>query len=183
MIVVKSYKIELLKQVGKGGEVKLKVEYRLTQLLKPLPEKITQRENQYVVYHGNAHYAAPYAVEQEKTIVKLGSGKTLSVTQVSPTTQENERVVYGPYKNQPAFNKKHIKIHYENNAPFVVATVVERTIEISHWGNIAVEEYIELVHKGAELKGPFSRIDHQLDRRGRRQPALLHFTVSCSSFM
>ncbi|CAJ0600819.1 unnamed protein product [Cylicocyclus nassatus] len=172
-----SYKIELLKQVGKGAELKLKVEYRLIELLQPLPAKITQKENQYVVYNGNAHYAAAYPVEQEKTTVKLGPGKTLSVSQVSPTAQENERVVYGPYKDQPAFNKKPIKIHYENNAPFVVATVVERTIEVSHWGNIAVEEYIELVHKGAELKGPFSRIDHQLDRRGRRQPALLHFTT------
>ncbi|RCN32506.1 ribophorin I [Ancylostoma caninum] len=172
-----TYKIELLKRVPKDGEVKLKVDYRLIELLKPLPEKITQKENQFVLYHGNAHYAAPYPVAQEKTTVKLGSGKTVTVTQVAPTNQENERVVYGPYKDQPAFNKKPIKIHYENNAPFVVATVVERTIEVSHWGNIAVEEYIELVHKGAELKGPFSRIDHQMDRRGRRQPALLQFTT------
>ncbi|EPB80392.1 ribophorin I [Ancylostoma ceylanicum] len=149
---VQTYKIELLKRVPKDGEVKLKVDYRLIQMLKPLPEKIAQNENQFVLYHGNAHYAAPYPVAQEKTTVKLGSGKTVSVTQVAPTNQENERVVYGPYKDQPAFNKKPIKIHYENNAPFVVATVVERTIEISHWGNIAVEEYIELVHKGAELK-------------------------------
>ncbi|KIH69235.1 ribophorin I [Ancylostoma duodenale] len=174
---VQTYKVELLKRVPKDGEVKLKVDYRLIELLKPLPEKITQKENQFVLYHGNAHYAAPYPVAQEKTTVKLGSGKTVTVTQVAPTTQENERVVYGPYKDQPPFNKKPIKIHYENNAPFVVATVVERTIEVSHWGNIAVEEYIELVHKGAELKGPFSRIDHQMDRRGRRQPALLQFTT------
>ncbi|KHJ83139.1 ribophorin I [Oesophagostomum dentatum] len=117
----------------------------------------------------------------------FGSGKTISATQVAPTNQENERIVYGPYKDQPPFNTKNIKIHYENNSPFVVASVIERTIEISHWGNIAVEEYIELVHKGAELKeyfklfirlqGPFSRIDFQLDRRGRRQPALLQFTT------
>ncbi|VDO76525.1 unnamed protein product [Haemonchus placei] len=171
------YKVELLNRVAKGGEVKLKVEQRFTGLLFPLPEKITQKENQFVVYNGNAYYAAAYPVAQEKTTVKIGNGKTLSVTQVTPTSQENERVIYGPYKNQPAFNSKPIKIHYENNSPFVVATVVERSIEVSHWGNIAVEEYIELVHKGAELKGPFSRLDHQMDRRGRRQPALLHFTT------
>uniref|UniRef100_A0A7I4YJB4 Dolichyl-diphosphooligosaccharide--protein glycosyltransferase subunit 1 n=1 Tax=Haemonchus contortus TaxID=6289 RepID=A0A7I4YJB4_HAECO len=173
----KIYKVELLNRVAKGGEVKLKVEQRFTGLLSPLPEKITQKENQFVVYNGNAYYAAAYPVAQEKTTIKIGNGKTLSVTQVAPTSQENERVIYGPYKNQPAFNSKPIKIHYENNSPFVVATVVERSIEVSHWGNIAVEEYIELVHKGAELKGPFSRLDHQMDRRGRRQPALLHFTT------
>ncbi|PIO62950.1 ribophorin I [Teladorsagia circumcincta] len=148
----KIYKVELLNRIAKGGEVKLKVEQRFTEMLSPLPEKITQKENQFVVYNGNAHYAAAYPVAQEKTTVKIGNGKTQSVTQVSPTSQENERVIYGPYKDQPAFNSKPIKIHYENNSPFVVATSIERTIEISHWGNIAVEEFIELVHKGAELK-------------------------------
>lgn len=44
-----------------------------------------------------------------------------------------------------------IKVHSENNSPFVVVTDLERTIEISHWGNIAVEEFIKIVHKGAEL--------------------------------
>ncbi|VDM57883.1 unnamed protein product, partial [Angiostrongylus costaricensis] len=131
----------------------------------------------FVVYHGDAHYASAYPVMNEKTIVKTGSGKTFSVTEVVPTNRENERVIYGPYKDQPAFRSEPIKIHYENNSPFVVATVVERWIEISHWGNIAVEEHIELVHKGAELKGPFSRLDQQLDRRGLRQPALLYFTT------
>lgn len=45
-----------------------------------------------------------------------------------------------------------IIVHCENNAPFVVATEVVRIIEVSHWGNIAVEEAISVVHKGAELK-------------------------------
>lgn len=173
----KVYKAELLHRIAKNGEVMLNIEYRLTGLLIPFPAKITQKENQFVVYHGDAHYASAYPVMSEKTVVRIGSGKTLSFTQVAPTSQESERIIYGPYKEQPAFGSKPIKLHYENNAPFVVATVVERSIEISHWGNIAVEEHIELVHKGAELKGQFSRLDHQLDRRGRRQPALLHFTT------
>lgn len=54
-----------------------------------------------------------------------------------------------------------MKIHYENNSPFLVVTRLERVIEISHWGNIAVEETIDLLHSGALLKGPFSRYDYQ----------------------
>ncbi|XP_006889587.1 PREDICTED: dolichyl-diphosphooligosaccharide--protein glycosyltransferase subunit 1-like [Elephantulus edwardii] len=38
---------------------------------------------------------------------------------------------------------------------------VKRTIEVSHWGNIAVEENVDLKHTGAVLKGPFSRYDYQ----------------------
>ena len=32
---------------------------------------------------------------------------------------------------------------------------------MSHWGNIAVEEKVQMRHSGAELNGPFSRYDYQ----------------------
>ena len=40
-------------------------------------------------------------------------------------------------------------------------TSMTRVIEVSHWGNIAVEENVDLKHTGAVLKGPFSRYDYQ----------------------
>lgn len=54
-----------------------------------------------------------------------------------------------------------MSVHYENNAPFLSITNLERVIEVSHWGNIAVEETIDLKHSGATLKGPFSRYEYQ----------------------
>lgn len=54
-----------------------------------------------------------------------------------------------------------MKIHFENNSPFLTISSIIRTIEVSHWGNIAVEETIDLRHTGAVLKGPFSRYDYQ----------------------
>lgn len=54
-----------------------------------------------------------------------------------------------------------MSIHYENNSPFLTVTRLERVIEVSHWGNIAVEETIDVLHTGASLKGPFSRYDYQ----------------------
>lgn len=42
---------------------------------------------------------------------------------------------------------------------------LERTIEVSHWGNIAVKEEIQMTHTGAKLKGSFSRYDFQKDGR------------------
>ena len=41
-----------------------------------------------------------------------------------------------------------------------------REVEVSHWGNIAVEEIFELQHAGAKLSGGFSRIDYQMMRSG-----------------
>ena len=54
-----------------------------------------------------------------------------------------------------------LRIHSENNSPFLTVTHLERVIEVSHWGNIAVEESIQIRHSGAELNGPFSRYDYQ----------------------
>jgi len=57
-------------------------------------------------------------------------------------------------------------IHYENNSPFLTVTNLERLIEVSHWGNIAVEETVDIFHSGALLKGPFSRYDYQRHQDG-----------------
>ncbi|KAK6040689.1 ribophorin I [Cooperia oncophora] len=100
------------------------------------------------------HYAAAYPVAQEKTTVKIGNGKTLSATQVSPTNQENERIIYGPYKDQPAFNSKpHQKFHLRKQTlPFVGQTNIERrTIEMS-----ALRENI--------ARSMSLRLDHPMDR-------------------
>jgi oligosaccharyltransferase complex subunit alpha (ribophorin I) len=53
---------------------------------------------------------------------------------------------------------------------------LKRWIEISHWGNIAVEDTVEIEHHGAVLTGQFSRLDFQMDRRGAAsQPAVKQF--------
>ena len=50
-----------------------------------------------------------------------------------------------------------------------------RVIEVSHWGNIAIEETINIHHTGAKLNGPFSRFDFM--RRQGSQPAVKSFKV------
>jgi oligosaccharyltransferase complex subunit alpha (ribophorin I) len=59
-----------------------------------------------------------------------------------------------------------LKVHEENNSPFLTVTNLERLVEVSHWGNIAVEEHVDLRHSGAILKGPFSRFDYQRSQDG-----------------
>lgn len=61
--------------------------------------------------------------------------------------------------------KENLYIHYENQSPFLTVNRLERTIQISHWGNIAVEENIQMTHSGAKLKGSFSRYEFQKDGR------------------
>lgn len=61
----------------------------------------------------------------------------------------------------------------------MVVKSLERWIEISHWGNIAVEDKVEIEHRGALLKGEFSRLDFQMDRRSNNQkPVVNQFKVN-----
>lgn len=50
-------------------------------------------------------------------------------------------------------------MHYENNAPFAAAEI-EREIEISHWGNVYVEERYHVV-RGMLCKMYFTRLTHR----------------------
>lgn len=59
-----------------------------------------------------------------------------------------------------------IVIHFENNAPFLSVANLLRHIEVSHWGNIAVEETLDVYHGGAKLKGSFSRFEYQREHSG-----------------
>ena len=47
-----------------------------------------------------------------------------------------------------------------NNNPQVKFTSVEKVIEVSHWGNVAVTESYQIVNTGPTLKGEFSRVTY-----------------------
>jgi oligosaccharyltransferase complex subunit alpha (ribophorin I) len=57
-------------------------------------------------------------------------------------------------------------VHFENNNAFLVVTRLERVLELSMWGNIAIEETIDVRHNGAKLKGAFSRYEFQRENSG-----------------
>lgn len=59
----------------------------------------------------------------------------------------------------------------------MTVTRVERLIEVSHWGNIAIEETIDMVHSGAKLKGSFSRYDFQKDGRSGQSSIKSYKTI------
>lgn len=75
------------------------------------------------------------------------------------------------------FTTTEIAVHFENHNPFLTVTRLERVIEVSHWGNIAVEETIDMVHAGALLKGAFSRYDFQKDGRSGQASVKSYKTI------
>ncbi|XP_016375830.1 dolichyl-diphosphooligosaccharide--protein glycosyltransferase subunit 1-like [Sinocyclocheilus rhinocerous] len=157
----KFFEAQLPSSLAPGAKLRVKVETVFSHVLKPFPTHITQAERQLVVFQGNHYLYSPYPTRSQTTRVRLASKTVESYTKLGNPTKSDETVEYGPFKDVPPFSQDAMKIHYENNTPFITISSVTRTIEVSHWGNIAVEETIDLRHTGAFLKGPFSRYDYQ----------------------
>jgi len=63
-------------------------------------------------------------------------------------------------------------IHYRHNSPLPIFQDVKKTIEVSHWGNILVDEYYEIFNEAAGVKGEFGRVDYQQWDQNRAQYAI-----------
>ena len=69
-------------------------------------------------------------------------------------------------------SKQSIKLHFENNKPFVVFKEVKQTVEVSHWGNIKILTEFKLANEGAQLTGEYNRIDYNPHRPNAGKNAL-----------
>lgn len=162
-----SYEVDLTGHPITASEISkqpIVVSTIFTRLLKPLPKEITQDERQFVKYTGFQCVLSPYVTKTQSTRIKYPKdARLLSFSKGSKMTTGVDKFVYGPFKDIPAnSNGDALAIHYENNSPFVVATDLNRNIDVSSWtGKAHVANNVKLLHIGASLKGPFSRIDYQ----------------------
>lgn len=143
------------------GRAPLVIEYILTNALYPHPEEITQKDKQLMMFYGNAYFYSPYKSLKSSIKYQTGTRRIEDYTNLNPVTLNSGDIIYGPHGSSEPFAYSQINLHYENNTPFIKVTKLTRTIELSHWGNVAVTEVIDLIHHGAKLKGSFSRYDYQ----------------------
>ncbi|KAK9807214.1 hypothetical protein WJX73_009902 [Symbiochloris irregularis] len=135
-----------------------------TKLTHPRPAEIEQGETQRVVYEGHHYLLSPYFIKSQTTKVKLPSSQVDAYTKEKPTQLSGNTLTYGPYGDHKPFSllaqQSRMRVHYETNAPFLEALTLTRDIEVSHWGNVYVEERYKLQHTGARHKGTWSRLDY-----------------------
>lgn len=55
---------------------------------------------------------------------------------------------------------KVLKVHFVHNEPMPLFREALTNIVVSHWGNIAIDEYFLLGNEAAKIKGQFSRADY-----------------------
>ncbi|CAH1098556.1 unnamed protein product [Psylliodes chrysocephalus] len=173
----KFHKVVLRQNLEPGRTATVVLEEIIAKGLAPYPSSISQKEKQLVRYFGNHYIYTPYTVAKQKTDVVLSSRSVENYTKLKPVTQSDNTITYGPYTDIKPYTEDQLVVHFENNAPFLTVTRLERVIEISHWGNVAIEEQIEIKHTGAKLKGPFSRYDYQRDTSSSHHSIKSYTTV------
>merc|ERR550517_1360192 len=160
------WRIELKSALASEATTTISVDVVLGKALEMFPAQITQKEKQLVRFTGNLYAFLPYTVTTQSTTVALASSNVESYTKVKPVSLSDTTLSYGPYNNVAAFTKTEMVVHGENNSPMLVVTRLDRLIELSMWGNIAIEETVDVAHRGAQLKGSFSRYEFQRESSG-----------------
>lgn len=158
--------ITLPQALSPGATIRLKIMTVYSHAIHPYPRQIGQADKQLVQFTASgAYYLSAYPTLTQTLTITLPSGANIeSFSRVKPVAADGSQIVYGPYTDVKPFTSgapRSLVIHYENNSPFMAVTNLDRLIEVSHWGNIAIEETIQILHTGAILKGSFSRYDYQ----------------------
>jgi len=161
------YRVRLPKPLAPSEQQTLTISYAVLSALEPLPTAIAQADKQYLTYSFNAYLPSVYNTLKQKTKLKFPNDDVQSYTPLSSAEgTEAERLgsglTYGPFNELPAGSSSPVTVRYEFTKPVPHATLLERDIEISHWGgNLATEERYWLTNHAAELKSQFSRVEWQ----------------------
>ncbi|KIX05915.1 uncharacterized protein Z518_03889 [Rhinocladiella mackenziei CBS 650.93] len=159
--------IHLAEPLPPKGTLTLSISYHILGALTPLPASIKQDEKQYVTYNFSAYAPTVYPTIKQKTKVKFPSSDvpeyttTKGLTSAADPEKQGSSFTYGPYETAkiPPGTTYPVTVRYEFNKPLLVCSVLERDVEVSHWGgNLATEERYWLRHDGATLSNHFSRL-------------------------
>jgi len=169
---VEFFKIHLPEPLAPKAQQTITISYSiLPSALQPVPATISQTDKQYLQYTFSAYAPSAYLTEKQRTKVKFPNTDVPDYTTLPAELNEEQKAdpqkqgtvfTYGLYNNVPAGAQQLVSVRYEFTKPVTHATLLERDIEVSHWGgNLASEERYWLVNLGAGLKNHFSRVEWQ----------------------
>jgi oligosaccharyltransferase complex subunit alpha (ribophorin I) len=174
------FSVQLASSVAAGDTSDLRVLLVFARTQRPYPESIEQADQQLVMWEDSSLFYSPYATTTQESQIKLASSRIESFTKGGKNIAKRtgEELRYGPFTDTPAFARSAISVHSVNNAPFVTFTSLSKDIEVSHWGNVAVQDNVLLSHTGAKLRGAFTRFDYERSRTGDQAPASFRTLVA-----
>ncbi len=159
---------------GATARARVVISYTHTQV--PFPAAIEQKEEQLVLYADSTHIYTPHLTEKQRTLVSLSSETIESFSPRKSASRSGKQITFGPYTTAaaPYTAGEVLSVHAANNSPFATMRTMDKEVEVSHWGNVAVTEHYILQHTGAALKGEFLRSNYQSPYPSERGRASFH---------
>ncbi|EAW13827.1 dolichyl-diphosphooligosaccharide--protein glycotransferase subunit OST1 [Aspergillus clavatus NRRL 1] len=159
------------KPLAPSSQITLGISYTLLNSLTPRPAAISQADKQFLTYSFSAYTPSAYPTVTQKTKVRFPNTNVPDYTTTSglkdgsDPERQGATYTYGPYdtaKVAPGTTYP-ITVRYEFTKPVITASLLERDVEVSHWGgNLATEERYWLHNNGSKLLNQFSRVQWTL---------------------
>lgn len=160
--------VHLPEPLAPKSQITLGISYSVLSSLSPLPATIGQGEKQYLTYSFSAYMPSAYVTDTQKTKLKFPSTNVpdYTITNGLKSDSDPERkgatYTYGPYDTaKVAPGTEHpVTVRYEFTKPVITVNLLERDLEVSHWGgNLATEERYWLRNNASQLTNQFSRFE------------------------
>ncbi|OXV08921.1 hypothetical protein Egran_03315 [Elaphomyces granulatus] len=159
------YVIHLPEPLAPSSQITLSISYYILSALHPLPKAIRQDDRQFLTYSFSAYALSAYTTVDQKTKIKFPSVNvpdytvTSGLKSGSDPEKQGSTYTYGPYSNIAPRKFYPLNVRFAASYPVLVCSLLERDVEISHWGgNLAVEERYWLRNSGASLSDHFDRV-------------------------
>ncbi|GES64436.1 oligosaccharyl transferase subunit [Aspergillus terreus] len=163
---VQYFVIDFPEPLAPKSQMTLGISYYILNALTPRPAAIQQSDKQYLSYSFSAYTPSAYDTATQKTKLKLPSTNVPEYTTTSglksgtDPERQGTAYTYGPYDAVAARTTYPVTVRYEFTKPVITASLLERDVEVSHWGgNLATEERYWLRNNGSALATQFSRVE------------------------
>lgn len=153
-------------QIKTADKVEIEVNAVFTHAFSAQPGTVGQGNPNGFVFVDNLYISSPYKVKSQTTKV-TGLKTIISASDDSTLKNEGDKIEYGPFKAIPgAFKFSELKVHFLTPVNPMRISKLLREVEVSHWGNVAVEETFEIYNDGAALESGFSRVEYMYGKTG-----------------
>merc|ERR1712137_31943 len=158
------FTVSFAQPIAPSASVSIYVRTVHTHTLTPKPQALRQDEMQRMLWNGNAHTVTVVPTRNQVTAIR--TMKIVDYSKEISVESSTDQQLNLSFEDVPAFSVQPFWVHAYNTARFITVDRLVKEIEVSHWGNVAVEESWNLHHAGALLKGTFSRLDYMRGAAG-----------------
>eukprot|EP00397_Hematodinium_sp_SG-2012_P023972 GEMP01024951.1.p1 GENE.GEMP01024951.1~~GEMP01024951.1.p1 ORF type:complete len:616 (+),score=130.34 GEMP01024951.1:193-1848(+) len=166
---IATYRVAGQQGIAPGESLRVTISALIGNPYSPSPKTKTLFAQQFMKFSDSLRICSPYKVKDQITLIKtadVSQDMQASPVKVVPKTAVPETssdvggaLAYGPFNNvEPFSTAERFSLLVSNDNHCAYFTKIQRDIEVSHWGNVAVVERFELKHGGAALEGDFNRV-------------------------